>query len=241
MDVQRYVSPDLTHFVGRGRRTLKEQYAVLRKILKEGRLRTPKDVELRRAQYVLSVDLAARLSSNEAYTDSVVCFCDIPLADLGLHMRKYGRFGLAFTRDFLLEEGATPVVYVPSTGRPALLPWSNYGRRRVSSNAVAYDQFWSQYIKLRQAALDNSAGNLSEPMRRVSDFLDRFLLSHLKFFDPLTSDSDMQNYYMEREWRISRDVSFRLPDVRRVILPESYSRRFRHDFPSYDGEITFAE
>lgn len=241
MDVQRYVSSDLTHFVGRNRKTLKEQYPVLEKILREGRLRTPRHGKPSRAPYVLEIDPSERLSGNEAYRPSVVCFCDIPTGDLGLHMWKYGRFGLAFTKDFLLDEGATPVMYVPSTGRPALLPWSRYGRRRVSSNAVAYDQFWSQYLKVRQAGLEKSAGNLSEPIRRVSEFLDYHLLSHLKFFDPLASDWDMENYYMEREWRISRDLRFRLRDVRRVILPESYSRRFRRDFPKYDGEIVFAD
>jgi len=241
MDVQRYVSPDLTHFVGRGRKTLREQYLVLKKILKEGRLRTPRPEKLRRAPYVLQIHPSKRLSENEAYRASVVCFCDIPAGDMGLHMRKYGRFGLAFTKDFLLEEGATPVMYIPSTGRPSLPPWDKYGRRRVSSNAVSFDQFWSQYQRLCQAARDGSAGHLLEPVRRVSEFLDVHLLSHLKFFDPLASDWDKKNYYMEREWRVSRDVRFHLGDVRRVILPESYGRRFRRDFPSYDGELVFAD
>ena len=241
MDIQRYVSPDLTHFVGRGRKTPKEQYVVLKTILRQGVLRTPKPEKLRRAPYVLDIHQSERLSQNRAYRTSVVCFCDIPLGDLGLHMRKYGRFGLAFTKDFLLEEGATPVMYIPSTGRPALLPWDKYGRRRVSSNAVAFDQFWSQYLTLREGANGGSLGNLSKPARRVSEFLDVHLLSHLKFFDPRGTDWDKENYYMEREWRVSRDIKFRLRDVRRVILPESYGRRFRRDFPRYDGEIVFAD
>lgn len=241
MELQRYVSPDLTHFVGRRRKSLKGQYSVLKKILKEGMLRTPRPRNLRRAAYVLEIDQSAKLSTNEAYCASVVCFCDIPAGDLGLHMRKYGRFGLVFTKDFLLEEGATPVMYIPNRGRPALPPWDNYTRRRVSSNAMAYDQFYSQYRRLRKAAHEASTGNLSEPIRRVTEFLDVHLLSHLKFFDPFAPDWDRENYYMEREWRVSRDVKFRLRDVRRVILPEIYGQRFRRDFPKYDGEVMFAE
>src|SRR5690348_3789323 len=126
MDIQRYVSPDLTHFVGRSRKTLKEQYAVLKKILKEGRLGTPRLGKLSQAAY--EIDPSEKLSGNEAYSEEVVCFSDIPTGDLGLHMRKYGRFGLAFTKDFLLEAGATPVTYVPSTGRPVWLPWRDYRR-----------------------------------------------------------------------------------------------------------------
>jgi hypothetical protein len=155
-------------------------------------------------------------------------------------MRKYGRFGLAFAKDFLLERGATPVMYVPATGRPDLLPWQGYGRGRVSSNAVAFDELWKRYRKLCRSAQDGSVDpQLSKLVREVSGFLDIHLLSHLKFFDPFASDWDAENFYMEREWRVSLDVKFRLRDVRRVIIPEGYARKFRHDFPDYAGELVF--
>jgi hypothetical protein len=34
------------------------------------------------------------------------CFCDIPIGHLEFHARKYGRFGLAFHRSFLIRAGA---------------------------------------------------------------------------------------------------------------------------------------
>jgi hypothetical protein len=46
---------------------------------------------------------------------------------------------------------------------------------------------------------------------------------------------------MEREWRVMREVKFRLREIRRVILPEGYAVRFRRDFPKYDGEVVFAD
>jgi hypothetical protein len=42
----------------------------------------------------------------------VVCFCDIPVIDLAIHVRKYSKFGLAFKKAFLIERGACPVFYV---------------------------------------------------------------------------------------------------------------------------------
>ena len=65
------------------------------------------------------------------------------------------------------------------------------------------------------------------------------ILSHLKFFDPHLDDNDKQNFYMEREWRVMRQVRFRLVDVTRIVLPERFARRFRRDVSRYDGEVVF--
>ena len=164
--------------------------------------------------------------------------------DLDVHMRKYSRFGIAFTKDFLLEKGASPVMYVPGRGRPALLPFRPYARGIVSSNNVAFDEFWRRYQRLRSRMEDmprelkEDVGGLFDDVR---EFLDIHVLSHLKFFDPYLHDEDKQNYYMEREWRVMREVKFRHREVRRVILPEAFAIRFRRDFPKYDGEVVFAE
>ena len=238
--LQRYVSPDLTHFVGQKCKTHKDRYRLLKKILREGRLRAPKPARVRDATYVLLTDTTAKLSSNNAYRGSVVCFCDIPPGDLAIHMEKYGEFGLAFTKDFLMDFGATPIMYVPTTARPALLPYNNYPRGRVSSNTVAFDQFWKKYQRLATLARQPDAktppfGKTGiTDLRDVLSFLEANILSHLKFFDPATAEWDHDNYYMEREWRVNQDVLFELDTVRRVIIPPAYARQFRKDFPRYD-------
>ena len=38
-----------------------------------------------------------------------------------------------------------------------------------------------------------------------------------------------------------KDIEFSLDTVRRVILPPTYSRQFRKDFPRYDNELLFAD
>jgi hypothetical protein len=92
---QRYVSRELTHFVGSACCSDEERYALLTKILTEGCLRHPdlpsrtdRDVNVR----IAHVDFEPRdlASSNKAFWGTFVCFCDIPLADLPLHMAKYG-------------------------------------------------------------------------------------------------------------------------------------------------------
>jgi Putative abortive phage resistance protein AbiGi, antitoxin len=47
-----------------------------------------------------------------------VCFCDIPVQDLEIHMKKYSRFGLSFEKRFLISRfGASPVFYIAETAR----------------------------------------------------------------------------------------------------------------------------
>ena len=241
MPSQRYVSDELTHFVGRGLRSQEEQYRLFRKILKERQLRATSPVPPGRARYALKIHPRSRLSENDAFQGSYVCFCDIPLADLDLHMDKYSRFGIAFPKAFLLKNGATPVMYVPDRGRPALLPFHPYGRGIVRSNSVAFDEFWRRYHRLRSKMekTRDKAGELARLLADVCSFLDINLLSYLKFFDPRLYDDDKRNFYMEREWRVMRPVRFGLIDVARVIVPVRFARRFRDNFPRYDGEVVF--
>ncbi len=107
---QRYVSNELSHFVGRGK-SEEEQYNLLvHKILKTGWLTYPPHDPARPRS--LSVDFSKPISADEALKYEVVCFCDIPESDLAIHVKKYSRFGLAFKKEFLIAKGACPVFYL---------------------------------------------------------------------------------------------------------------------------------
>ena len=119
MSQQRYVSEELTHFVGRGL-SEEEQYSVLvDKILKTGWLLAyPSVFSVSEAEELLARKSGVVYSpqpsipSEDMMEHLVVCFCDIPITDLEIHMRKYSRFGLSFLKPFLVEKGANPVLYI---------------------------------------------------------------------------------------------------------------------------------
>ena len=248
MDLQRYVSPDLTHFVGAALPNQRRQFALLKKIVRQGvlqakpRSRLLPDNVFEHAKYI-----DRKLSSNEAYRGSIVCFCDIPLADLYLHMLKYSRFGIAFRKSFLTEHGVAPVMYVPRGGRPSLLhfydlrPAAPIPVRGISSQAVVFDRFWRYLNNFHTRVEATEDEELLKEWRRVVGFLDLSILSYLKFFDHRLHDEHEENYYMEREWRASKSVQFELNDIQRIIIPTGYSRALRRTFPDYDGEIFFAD
>ena len=81
---------------------------------------------------------------------------------------------------------------------------------------------------------------MSIECKEISD-LTLNLLSYVKFFDANKSDDDEENFYMEREWRSPYYIHFEIEDIQRIILPNSYSKKFRHDVPEFVGQITFSD
>lgn len=240
--VQRYVSDELTHFVGRGRPEA-EQLRLLLDILRKGTLSPPPhDPE---PEGRVAIDRQAPVSRNEAYEPEAVCFCDIPVGDLDLHIRKYSAFGIAFRKPFLVGRGASPVFYVAGASTTRAPDAS--GRLAPLTRADYFDAMVREYHRLRdesQARLDGlppgaKEREFHERLLRLAHFLDFEVWSYLKFFHYPTGDEDPENYYMEREWRLLGTLRFRLEDVRRVILPEAHARAFREAFPGYHGQVTF--
>jgi len=69
------------------------------------------------------------------------------------------------------------------------------------------------------------------------EFFGYYVFGFIKFFDDAAGDEDLNNFYMEREWRVLGNMRFALDDVYRVILPEPYAERFHRDLPEYSGLI----
>jgi len=127
-NTQRYVSDELTHFVGRakmlpdGTPDNAGRYELLLRVLGD-RQPDPRNARQGWLQasyreefgpgFGMHSDGQKRLSTNEAIKCTMLCFCDIPPGQLQIHMQKYGSFGIAFSKQFLVHRGATPVHYVP--------------------------------------------------------------------------------------------------------------------------------
>jgi hypothetical protein len=231
---QRYVSDELTHFVGRTLQSADEQYGLLiENILTPGKLGALPD-----GSFQLCVHGDIHPANNDMVQYPMVCFCDIPVQDLSLHIEKYSRFGLAFKKCFLVPKGARPVFYVPRTT-------FGYG---------AGDFSFIQHFLNADAALELSTGpggavaSSSDEVRRLVKNLcwsampfSLHVFGYMVFFDPNTTDTDATNYYMEREWRLPGLLTFDLPDVSRIILPSNYASRLRTDLPKYCGQLTFPD
>lgn len=102
---QRYVSSELSHFVGRGRQP-EEQYLLLLKILNEGWISHPPHMP--NISGNLTVTGSTSFSSNEMYAPEVVCFCDIPIADLGIHAKNTAPLDYPLLKTLLYDKEVAP-------------------------------------------------------------------------------------------------------------------------------------
>lgn len=228
---QHYISNELTHFVGRSLLTDEERYSLFSQIVRSGLLKGR--VDNGKGSTMVNVDPNFDFSGNEMYNPNIVCFCDIPEDDFSIHMDKYSHFGLAFSKDMLVSQGARPVLYIPED---------------TLSVGQKISDIFNENVKLQHSFQIQSANDLIESFINTGKpsnsaamsffhFLDLQLLSYVKFYNHNKADNDPDNYYMEREWRSLERIEFQLNDIKRVILPYTFANRFYKDFPDYNAQI----
>jgi hypothetical protein len=238
---QRYISKELTHFVDASIKdedqniTMGAQYDLLIKIIRDRRISYPphdcEDIippDLKYDPYYsYRFDFRFDASSNEMINPDMVCFCDIPIEDLGIHIQKYSPFGLSFPKSFLIERGVNPVFYIA---------------RSSGIHGITRGEYFNDRIKLylKTCSKYDPATSSGKDCSGVIGFINDMLCS-LKFFDPERTDEDKDNFYMEREWRSLFNIHFEIKHIERIIIPKSFAERFRNDVPDYFGQITFSD
>jgi hypothetical protein len=93
----------------------------------------------------IEIKIENPISENTMLNPDVVCFCDIPDSCLYLHTKKYSRFGLSFTKEFLEKQGARPVFYIPISSKPSLMS-SKYSTMKDLMDSIlsTYSQTYSK-------------------------------------------------------------------------------------------------
>src|ERR1039458_5108122 len=255
---QRYVSGELTHFAGRHSQTLEEQYQVFLQIVRSGQLRRDPKYAPGESQIsgITHFGAQARFSQRRTFDFPGVCFCDIPLADLEIHVHKYSCFGIAFTRDFLVQKGASPVFYIASDSRidPAVCKALGIEKQPCRRSDL-FDLLVSEFNGLQnrlafragavpQEGCTGAVKDLKEAatqMAQLQGYLTEYVFSYCVPYESALNDADSEHYYMEREWRILGDLVFDIADVERLIVPRQFGRRMREDMPEFHGQLHFLD
>ncbi|RLL46912.1 hypothetical protein D8M04_06865 [Oceanobacillus piezotolerans] len=232
--VQRYVSRELTHFVGR-HLLESERFDLLIEIIKSGRLLHKHQEE------PIQINIDAE-GLEEIVNPAITCFADIPINDLSLHMEKYSNFGLAFKKEFLVKNGANPVLYIASNG----MVESSFYKQDIVNREHFFKKSMKEYFETMdeiRAYLVKKEGSkaMLHAIEDLDSFFKRHFFAYLKPFDASRKDADEDNYYMEREWRIVGELKFTLEDVTRILVPEKYGKKIREVLPAYFGQISFTE
>jgi hypothetical protein len=261
MSIQRYVSEELTHFVGRALEDEEKRFDLLLKILRSGELRVTRNQDGSAKPPVQTTMGVGWFSERNVHQVAAVCFCDIPETDLPLHIKKYSRFGLAFSKTFLLSRGASPVFYIANDAmieyRPQvdwaseMMPPGQYTREFFLNSLIS--AFYTKRLQLFALLVQQHQESTPPELRLdpkvtalITDIevsmrgIDKEFLSYCVPFRASQLEDGLDNFYMEREWRTLADVQFELGDVCRVILPENFAKRLRSGIPDYCGQLSFS-
>jgi hypothetical protein len=137
------------------------------------------------------------------YWVPLVCFCDIPLSQIGNHISEYGKYGLGLSREWTLRSKLNPVLYYHEKS-----------------------DLYSLYMKLSKS-LSDIANETSENKYNESNPYDSFCISKdlFAYFKPYYGYDfklkDNKVFYSEREWRyISKNTV-----SGNVIIPDSIENR----------------
>lgn len=204
------------------------------------------------------------------YVSQRVCFCDIPVELLGLHMLKYSRFGLAFKKTFLVRQGVTPAFYVAADslvlkkkaefadsgtvhlGVTQPIPpeltqfndeeWERRPRAGVLDEEMTnkWDLFYEREKLLADASLPGPVRDHLQRARRQDIVWDSLVFGFVKSFEAAKEDSDPEHFYMEREWTVNDNVEFVIGDITRLIIPREFHERLKGTLPEYAGPVIFA-
>jgi hypothetical protein len=254
MSNQRFLSDDLTHFVGRSAPTAEAQFEILVKILQQEVLLPRPDFDRLHG----TVSLSATGQQGETFPMDIVCFCDIPLSDLQFHMRKYSQFGISFDRNLLVARGANPVFYLAENGvqfvsdlTEAPGPGADYSlqnARECYENVLREGKFVDPKTRLVWNSTLRGTHYVDRLQTIVWSKLEystyAFLgevFGFLKRFDASLPHDDPKSFYTEREWRVRGSVFFSLNEVKRVFMPSKFAYQFRSRIPEYYGQIHFTD
>ena len=149
----------------------------------------------------------------------MVCFCDIPLSQIGSHVQNYGPYAIGLSKRWAENKGINPVMYE--------LPDSN----AVSTIRECLDITIPDLIGQN---LDSQEVN--KKMMVLGEYI-RYFLSYLKPYAGQKWDSngfggDIIRFYDEREWRyIPEYIEMKNNSLRSFILKE--------DFVDMDKRVEF--
>jgi hypothetical protein len=239
MDIP-YTSQELFHFVGHSDPEADQaNYETLTKVLTVGCV-SHKPHEKNWGQVGYAINWEMSLENEELIVPTVTCYADIPRQALGIHVSKYGKFGLSFPRDLLIQYGVRPVTYLPTRNDDWRSPHGITLLRDVEAVYKAFNEHVVFKMSLPDSTtryLGSKPGNETEAADAMLSVFAKDFLAFLKPFSSGLREDHPKNFYMEREWRKHGNLKFDPPDVVGIVVALGYSARLEKEFPAYVGRV----
>jgi Putative abortive phage resistance protein AbiGi, antitoxin len=238
-----YTSNLLFHFVGHSNPDdHSANYDVLLKVLHDECIsHSPHENNWGKVSYTINWERSLLDEDEKLIVPTVTCFTDIPFESLGIHVKKYGKFGLSFQRELLMKYGARPVMYVPLHKED----WGSInGETMLKDIEAIYKSFHGIVVsknpffgEMSVRHLGTMPQNEAEAVMGINNVFAKDFLAFIKPFNTHLEENHPDNFYMEREWRKHGNLKFTTRDVENIIVAKGYSSRLEMAFPQYKGKV----
>lgn len=177
----------------------------------------------------------------------VTCYCDIPFEALDIHIKKFGSFGISFKKDFLIKNGARPVIYVPLQLRSEE-KWAKGTLHRTTMGRDwqnVWNGFYEHLLLPAQREsnthyVDVEPTSARDAVFAIEELVVKQFFAFIKVFDSSLVEDAPNNFYMEREWRMWGNLQFRVDEVANVIVHEDFVERLANERRDYADKIICA-
>lgn len=233
MQKNHYTSDQLFHFVGRASPDDDAaNFETLLLVLNSGNISHRPHLP-NGGMISFTVSMEGHLATENLLVPTVTCYCDIPEQHLFIHMKKYGRFGISFSRAYLIREGARPVTYVPmsATGHDGI-----HEQQMLEAWEATYrgmKKLTARSNGVRSRGFKSEPNTNEELLNALRTLVEKDFLAFVKPFNSDLADDDANNYYMEREWRKYGYLAATPETISGIWMPEQYIETFCKRMPQF--------
>lgn len=158
--------------------------------------------------------------SEKLSTKKFCCVTDIPLFDLNLHAKYYGKIAIGFNCSHIHTQ-FNPVLYYPNVKFPRKCHIPKNGSEVIVDDYddIDIDEFNVEKLSNGQFRLTlKGMQGLLFTTEIETGLIDNDFINYLKITN--FSSQIGESFYQEREWRCTNDFSFNKESIEAIIVPK---------------------
>lgn len=179
----------------------------------------------------------------------MICFCDIPLSQIRLHVKRYGCYGIGLKKEWGINNGINPVLYLEKNSFLSyeifqlLIDLLRRANQDLKNEIAIRERLKENLIKLRETPDTLSDKKellkfieekekeieLLESMSKESDKMSNVMFDIMKYLKAYEGyslrnqemESELIRFYDEREWRYVPDLKEHEKDLKVLDISNS--------------------
>ena len=138
-----------------------------------------------------------------------ICFTEIRLSQAQTHAKRYGKLGIGFTPDFIMNKGGRPVIYIPYNAK-------NDGRLLEDSIRNVYEK------SKDNAEINRSSKWIMAHVKRMSNGRDEDYYEEMEW--RLVYDESSRHFTKGEAENVHR-LQYEASDIKVIIFPDKNTKQ----------------